>query len=103
MIEINSISNCSFILWINDDCINFSIGNVIIFDLEIKIRPISKTSQKNLFLKIILDQQNSIYTTVVFWIVCDLSIFTPNNFSAWCDQTQFTHVDFDNGSPCDNS
>lgn len=44
------------------------------------------------------NKENTIYATVHFTIICDLSPATPHNFATCCDQAQLADVDLDNGS-----
>ena len=49
-----------------------------------------------LVLDVVLDEENSVDTAVVFRVVGDLCVFPPHDLASCCDQSEFTHVDFNN-------
>src|SRR5690349_12346427 len=40
-----------------------------------------------------LHQKYSINTSIIFWMICYLCVFTPYNFSTLCNHTKFTNID----------
>lgn len=44
------------------------------------------------------NQQYTVNASVQLWIVCDLCILTPNNFTCLSDQTQFRNIYFQNST-----
>lgn len=42
--------------------------------------------------------EDSIYTAIVFGVVCNLSILAEHNFPSSCDHTEFRNVNFDHGA-----
>lgn len=46
----------------------------------------------------LLDEQNSIDASVVFWIIRHLGVFSPNHFSSLSYQAEFAGIHFDDRS-----
>lgn len=51
----------------------------------------------------VLHKKNSVDASVVFWVVCDLGIFTPDYFAAGRHKTKLANVDFNNSTFRDDS
>ena len=69
--------------------------NVLILKYDLKLAIVRKLLSLTL---LFIQQQNSIDTSIIFRVIGHLSIFTPNHFSTWCNQTQFTDINFQNGT-----
>jgi hypothetical protein len=52
----------------------------------------SNRNQRDLTIKR-LHQKYSIDTPIIFWVICYLGIFSPDNFTTLCNHTKFANID----------
>lgn len=52
---------------------------------------------------LISNEQHSINTSIILWVVGNLSVFSPDNFTSLCYETKLRNINLDNSTLCDDS